>query len=464
MKRKQISVLYLLAALAMGVTGCGREKVVDYTGIDSEAEPVQGTQKEGSYGETADDFAQLRDTEAWEEVVTGTIAGERVEEKLHVAVRGPETKYAVVMEGQLLEFSPETKKRMANAVLTDAEIYYNDMEKLSKKSLQSMEERYLAFVRELYGEQGEYEEGSMQYQMIQESIDSYEEKIEECKSLMKTAPENPVPVEDFSADNYTAASHGIRYDMSFITSEDSDPVEGYFYRANRFSMNMSDNKSVGVAERLKEYAFLTREAGSVEEDNTCRLTKEEAVSQAEHILLEMGLSELKVTAVAPLVWYGCDETGTKLDSQVYGYSMQVAVAGADGARLYDSGNSYMFQYLAEGEMEIADEGILSMEIDNPVIFTKLTDKVKLLSLEHIKEAVRTELTENMEAYAEGGEVNWYYGTLELGYLWLKEPGNEEHKGSLLPVWSLKQNSQNPASYVYVNAIDGSIIPWENLIL
>ncbi|MCM1105713.1 MAG: hypothetical protein NC355_02095 [Blautia sp.] len=463
MKRKQISVLYLVAALAVGITGCGREKVVDYTGIDSEAEPVQGTQKDGAYEEAADDFAQLRDAEAWEEVVTGTIAGERAEEKLHVAVKAPETKYAVVMEGQLLEFSPETKERMANAVLTDAEIYYNDLEKLSKKTLQNMEEHYLAVVRELYGEQGEHEEGSWEYQLIQESIDSYEEEIEECKRLMKTAPENPVPVEDFSADNYTAASHGISYDMSFITVEDSDPVESYFYRANRFSLSMGDDRSVGP-EKLKDYAFLVRDAGNGEEDNTCRLTREEAVSQAERILTEMGLAELKVTGVAPLVWYGCDETGTKLDSQVYGYSMQIAVAGPDGARLYDSSNSYMFQYLAEGEMEIADEGILSMEIDNPVIFTKLTDKVKLLSLENIKEAVRTELAENMDAYAEGGEVNWYYGTLELGYLWLKEPGNEEHKGSLLPVWSLKQNSQNPASYVYVNAIDGSIIPWENLIL
>ena len=106
---------------------------------------------------------------------------------------------------------------------------------------------------------------------------------------------------------------------------------------------------------------------------------------------------------------------------------------------------------------VTEEGVVDFMFTNPVEVERVTEHVPLLPLDKIKEAFLLELSENLDAHSSTKYGLFQFTSLKLDYL-LQIKDSSGNEGTYLPVWVLKGDGIQ----IYVNAIDGTVIPEEDI--
>lgn len=108
--------------------------------------------------------------------------------------------------------------------------------------------------------------------------------------------------------------------------------------------------------------------------------------------------------------------------------------------------------------------VIGMVLHNPLILDSIVEPVDCLGIERIQNIIRNELKENIDQF----EPSKYYssGTMffdlfELGYLRVRDSvsGN---RYSYIPAWGLSDERNKSKRGIYINAIDGSVIIWDEV--
>lgn len=258
---------------------------------------------------------------------------------------------------------------------------------------------------------------------------------------------------------YTGERNGVPYQMRI--------------GERRISLYSADMKQIAL-EELKDALEIHLDANSG--TNMCELSEEEAVKIAEQFLEELGFSDRTFYDSRTLVWTGymesLGENSWRTQSAQNGYVLyfQQTLHGESIIQLAGDTNTYDFWLWQEGDEynEIFDakmhtvicvdsNGVVAADIWNIYEITSIKEDVSLLPVETVREILRKEITELDDYVLElSGNLLYYWG-LNSEYCLLWDETGEQ--GSYVPVWNLMGGQQDLAT-ITVNAIDGSIVTWE----
>ena len=122
-----------------------------------------------------------------------------------------------------------------------------------------------------------------------------------------------------------------------------------------------------------------------------------------------------------------------------------------------------------GRITVTDKGIFDADIMYASTVLDVVENVKLLGLDNIREALKSDITENIDKYRnainattprEGNGLKYIrLDTVRLDYYLLgEEENNEDNTATFVPAWQIWLSGNNEGYVIaYINAIDGSII-------
>lgn len=169
-------------------------------------------------------------------------------------------------------------------------------------------------------------------------------------------------------------------------------------------------------------------------------------------LKETGFSDLGIQKENSIQWYQDELLGT------CGYRFVISPVKVQEILEEDGENPN-----PGGEILVSDAGIISAILRNPFSVEKISENIKLLSLNQIKEGIRMEFKNHPDSYfhEDDGNDSHKYSELKLVYAAVRNK-KEMEKISFLPVWELS-HKQWLNDNIYINAIDGSVIFWEDIM-
>ena len=258
---------------------------------------------------------------------------------------------------------------------------------------------------------------------------------------------------------YTGGRDGISYQMRI--------------GENRISLYPEDIAQV-APEELEDALGFYFDANSG--TNRCELPEDAALALAEQFLEEIGFSDRCWSGTATLVWTGNMESlgdnSWRIHSVQDGYVFyfEQTLQGESLVQLTGDTNSSDFGLWQEGEESenltdtrmhtivcVDSHGVVAADIQNIYEITSIEDEVSLLPAETVRGILQKEVAEPDDYVAEVNRNFLYYWGLNFDYclLWDGTSG----QGSYVPVWELLGGSTDITN-ITVNAIDGSIITWE----
>lgn len=288
--------------------------------------------------------------------------------------------------------------------------------------------------------------------MDQEFVTRWIEKLYGDQEVMGGVTEIP------TFEMYTGIYNSLTYELSFDKGEEKT-----------ISFDIEDMYEVCPEEMQKlddvSYVLGTRDKASGGK-NTCTFSEEEAKTQAETFLRDLGWSEVVWENIVELEWLGFEQQ--EPISTYDGYLLEGYI-GVDGmifetfASTYQAMDGKDTVFKGKIELCINDHGILNLNIQEPVNIVEITKNVALLPIDTVKAIIRREINEHPEIYLSSSETTWFT-ELELNYIRVKDKNREDYY-TYVPVWRLsypvgteRKISNCP---LIVNAMDGSIIYLED---
>lgn len=258
---------------------------------------------------------------------------------------------------------------------------------------------------------------------------------------------------------YTGDRNGVPYQMRI--------------GERRISLYSADMTQI-APEELKDALEIHLDANSG--TNGCELSEEEAVKIAEQFLEELGFSDRTFYGSRTLVWTGYMESlgenswmtqGAQngyvlyFEQTLHGESI-IQLAGDTNTNdfwLWQEGDEYDGIYDTKMHTVICvdSNGIVAADIWNIYEITSIKEDISLLPVDTVREILRKEITELSDYVLEASGNMLYYWGLNSDYCLLWDETGEQ--GSYVPVWNLMGGQQDLAA-ITVNAIDGSIVTWE----
>lgn len=214
--------------------------------------------------------------------------------------------------------------------------------------------------------------------------------------------------------------------------------------------------------------------------NHAKISEKEAVEIAGQFLEDIGLSDRSLCNVKALEWQPdfvvMDEERVYAGgSMVDGYVLyfQQTIQGEAMTQLTDDTDSEGFWrwqqddddetvWIEDTRMHtvvcVNDHGVVAADIQNIYEITSVKEDVSLLPVETIQGIMQNELEKPGEYIAKVTGNYIYYWGMDYGYCLLWDETGKN--GSYVPICELRCSSNIDLATVTVNAIDGSIITWE----
>ncbi len=469
----------LVCCLSVGIlTGCSDKKIIDY-GMEENTENIQTEEekkqeKSGSYG-TLEQFSGASGWEGEEAYPTAiTEKGTAVNFNMdRVQIVLPEAEEMFVVEVEESEFDAAYKKRIIKNIFPAGDIYYYDTRHATKKDLLERRERWQAEYNS-YGEED-----------VQEK-DTLSKEIQSCDEALKTAGDNYIPAEDFGVNQYLGERDGVLYELSFY----SDNSNELGCREKGISLMPKDIYQVSPEEVSGvEGLYYDVVEFEAKVENQCTISEEEAKGYARSFADELGLEYPVYSGVNPLAWWNGNTFGSMGANYIangYVFTFDIGVdnisfvmAGIQenygNMRMKKESEKPQYSMKARLEIYVTEKGVIGMQAYNPVEITGMSDGVKLLPIETVKDIIREEIIENTELFrfclpdnvtvtSGGNSLYIEYDEMELLYFRVRD---KENVGiySYVPAWRLSEHSawgnawngrrfDNP---IIINAIDGSVI-------
>ena len=268
----------------------------------------------------------------------------------------------------------------------------------------------------------------------------------------------------FEDNVYTGSRDGIPYQMRI--------------GQKRISLYPTDDAMAQIApEDLKgALGYSLEEGGGTQGGgNMTELTEEEAVELAEQFLEEIGFSDRTLSGAKTLYWTGKMESlgenawATMSVQNGYVFYFEQTLRGdmlpplsgdtdTDGFWLWQEGDETREIYDSKMHTMVCVYGhdVIAADIYNIYEITSIEDDVSLLPVKTVQGIMQKEVAQPSDYYADLYNNSLYYWGLSYGYCLLWDDGFMQ--GSYVPICELRGNTD--FMNITVNAIDGSIITWE----
>ena len=435
--------MMLMAAL----TGCGKEEAAYDEGA--------AAKEQEAFTESSSlllrDMLGVGNETKWKERVEGINGTIEIDADLVI----PDTEYLYTMEAEKYYVTAEDKKRIIE-YFADEDTIKVDKESVPTK--ESIEKKIESYDEDI----AMFEESSYDSAVAELAIYRYEqERLKGLFENAKTADEISEEPGDYSEDFYIGSKGDIDYTFSFYTDESRNRsawrVEGHIDGEPYFPHDMH-----------------------TDQDNQCRMTKEEAEQKALKLCEELGLPNMAVVITFDVEWLA-DSVSRDEDEIVYNPEMEVngytvclgrAVDGVpvEISRYFEDNSKYVdgertvLSYSAErAEVILTDDGILGASYQGILTDGEMGEPVKLLSLNRIKEIYREEL-EKEDTRIDRWQM------LKLTYMKVVDENNP-NKFRFIPAWRLyvwdemaveQYDSDFAPCCLWINAMDGSRIDAEKM--
>ena len=202
MKHPILRKMILAGMVMVLLTGCG-EKKVDY-----EMETEQETK--GVVG-TLDEF---READNWDDSFTVTTSDGDVKVRINASIDVPEADAMSVVAAEELKIDVDYKKKFLKAYFKDSEIYYHDVEHLTKEELQtavdSMDGTIVAVQSQIddLENNAHYQDVERHKEMLNDWKEETEEQKKQYEKALETAKDTYTAAEDYDSCNEYAGYCG----------------------------------------------------------------------------------------------------------------------------------------------------------------------------------------------------------------------------------------------------------------
>lgn len=430
--------------------GCS-DKKVNYN-LDSEK-----TDTEKNTGDSGS-LSQFKDAEKWtEQWEFETEEGKKYTLKINADITIPNVDTMSVAEAEKVVLNAEYKEKFLKSFFHEGDIYYYDREHLTKSALENKIENTEEWINSFKQLQ---EEGKASEETF-EGLEEYEEQRRQLQQLMETASDSYTVAEDFeSCNEYLGYQDKIPCIVNFYQEEDGTYIDISPHKDSFYGPEVLQDKDKCVNDAYGNDEYFER--GYTISDtitNQCTVSAKEAQAIAEQFLVQIGYANYVLTAAKDISWTGYDavnddETSdlwTNEETVTYGYCFYYST-GMDGVAFENSGTI---------RMVITDAGIVEASITSPMTITKVTKGVNLLPLSTVQDIMEDEVMEHPDAYH--FHKNGMATFMELIYFSVKDK-SKENICSYVPVWKLsgeiESNTYGNYDPILINAIDGSVIYWE----
>lgn len=472
LRRRRTGALAALL-LVTALTGCG-EKTVDYD-VESQSRETTAAESQKETDETAPtaDTGEFTDSpwalqrqfpqSKWQtELNLIDSTGKMCTAKVDAQVIVPEADGMIATELTNELFTPEYREQLMTNLADDGAVYYWDDLYKTKEQWQN---RIRMYEGEIQNNVNEAKEPDIDPELeagLQSSIQAYTTAIEEARRQMEQAPVEMTLAEDFSGQSYYAYVDERLYNVYFGTREYTGDTRNP--GKQEWIYIDAENPEQFAPEALADAVGWNFRAIDSEQENGCSKTAEEAIALGEPYMEAMGIPEAVCTKVQALEWTGycADENKTVING--YAVTYAPSSAGIPWNRFgteYDYPDVYWdetdYQLDSSATVYVTDQGILRLEVRNPVNVTRRTEAVALLSFEKICEIIEQEIAGAQGIYGGYGDADCL-NYMELIYFRVR---NQEREGqyTYIPVWRLSGRPMytEMRSALLVNAMDGSVI-------
>ncbi len=456
------------------VTGCSKkEQTVDYN-IEEETESDQNNANKGKTG-----LIQFASSTEWkDEWTTVNTKKNTVQLTVEASIIVPDIAQMSVVEVEEPEFDEGYKKRVAEHIFEEGDIYYNDISHLPKKEL---EELRIA-CQEAYDSYSGTDED--QKEELERELSDYDEAL-------KTAKDTYSPADTYDVDKYMGERDGITYELFFSEKERCYDAWDRFIecRGKEIGLTAKDIRQV-CPEELSEAVNLTywTSMDDITAENQCAISVEDAQKLAQRFVDKLDLDYTVCGSYRPLTWaevvnmYQVEESCI-VDGYVFYFDVGVddlsfvTFGTQENYRTFNKKrDSEESRYFMKTRMEVfvTEKGVIEMRAYNPLEITRISGGVGLAPLEDIKAIMKERLTEDIGFFRlKYSGTDWMqFNELELIYFRIRDKESPGHY-SYVPTWRLAHVYDRKEvglsweghdayridliSPVLVNAIDGSVI-------
>lgn len=427
MRNKKIYILAVL--LLMVLTACGKKEVVfDEEEITGNGETIAEGESDG----TLKGSLGIGDEWKWKEniqVNNDTVA-------IKAEIKLPDVAEMYTMEVSKHYYDAEDKKKTAEYFF-DADSIKVDLEEVpTKENIKADIEKCNTMI-----------EAESQTDISDENkialLSSEKKRLE---ALVNEAPDTNDMEEapgDYSQNYYRGTRDGVEYKLEFDIDETRN-LSAWTLQVEEEDIDKFNSRGTGEV-GWNSYAVIG--------DNICSMTEEQAGQEAVKICKGLGLPAMKVSAIHDINWFYMDG-----ESELNGYEI-ILSRDINGVAV-DAEEYSDYDYLDVESVEkpydiervivqLNDSGIISMTYEGILTEGKLSNSVKLLDFDQIKEIIREKVVEKNHE-----EFLW----LELNYVRVLNE-KDENTYSYIPAWRLGawEESTDLKGNLWINAMDGSVI-------
>ena len=460
------------------LTGCG-EKKVDYDmETEQEAQGVVGT------------LDEFREADNWDDSFTVTTSDGDVKVRINASIDVPKADTMSVVAAEELKIDADYKKKFLKAYFKDSEIYYHDMEHLTREELQSAidsaDGSIVAAQSQIDDLESDkhHQDVERQKGMLNDWKEEAEEQKKQYEKALETAKDTYTVAEDYDSCNEYAGYCGeLLCNVRFEVKETNGNAIAYIV-ASPLVKNKTDiyvdqyygPQSLKDCDAVNGNDTVNAVLDNAEKENECSTTEEDAKQLVEQFLKEIGRDNQVLYGQQDYSWSGgndVEEDGqqytqyTENTSWGYLFGYGTGVNGLAFSKSLDYNNfdvswvtlensDVNFELQDETRFAVTDAGITEVFMQYPVSITKISKEVELLPLSTIQSIIKDEIIKNGDDYQLDSIKS--FNKLKLGYVRIKDNQNEGCY-SYVPAWCLYMASGNDMNRhpVFVNAMDGTLI-------
>lgn len=304
----------------------------------------------------------------------------------------------------------------------------------------------------------------------------YDSQIEEYKKQMADAPDSLPLLENYDDPNaaYTGKYGDKDYTLAISGNSYNDNIDAGMY----ISFGLSDMEETSLLDGVAgaEYTYVTGASNATDVDisdmpNECKMSENDAISQAMNFLSSIGIDGMECVNVEPLVRIWSDNDGDVKQSKVDGYYVKMSrtINGVPvrTGELYNvdniqNQNGNLYDVTDDANISINDDGIIYMYstlYSDPTSFKE--EDVDILNWDDMI----SKASENIAAYYEKYQSKYSkidFNNVSLRYVTAVD---DSGKSCYIPAWVFTQSEElrggdesgEISQIVCINAIDGSYI-------
>lgn len=422
MKKKSI-----LMAMCMLLVGCAPESIVtevenfgtqvESSSLQAYSENDKDENAENSFTYETEGYSTLNGIEWKEEMRLTNSNGENLLVKFDLTTKSEyERDELTIRQMQVVDYTnKEEKKKLVEAVFGGEDVY-------------RFEDRYKPkFIIQSYIDDNRKIVDVLKENNRQDESNYYESLIKEYMVLLKSAPEELIPISDYNGNKYFGMINEVPYVLTFLCGWDkpSYTVGGtdYYDVKNGFTLEKCE---ISYYNRDKEVEFATEEVGR---------------EIADSWIDRLGFEKTRYLDT------NMDVNNTKLFTINYSQGYNAIIANINNEGMDSNFNTTGFD--SKIHFAIENNELKQLIVNNHVKMISESSDIAILSFTTVQEIVKYYIQKGIDYVRKDTGV---YNLIELTYMNCFD--KDYHTYYQIPIWRI-HGSGGTATEMKLNAIDGT---------